>query len=221
MEKQALENAVDDISLIKGIIEKTRKSFSGFSKIFILWGVLFSMMSILQWIQSMNMEATMAFYNEYQFLVYAIPVIFIILATLIYRSVVKKQPLIGLERHLMILWILILFLQAMPTRVSVSHMSDPNITTIVTTTNNFSVVVFGLGIALIMTAVLTSLNIFKHVGSVYLIIAFIYGYFPIGSMTYTLGALGPIVLPFTLLFTGLYLKKYNERSEVNGTQLDS
>jgi hypothetical protein len=220
MENKVLENAVDDISLIKNIIESTRKSFIGFSKIFIYWGILFGILSIIQWVQTMNMDATIAFYNDYQFLVFAIPIALIAVATIIYRSVVKKQPLIGLERHLMLLWILLLFIQAIPTRISISNMGG-NMSTMVTTTNNFAIVAFALGIALIMTAVLTSLNIFKVIGSVYLVMALIYGYFPIGDMTTVLGGLGPVILPFTLLFTGVYLKKHHERSEVNGTQLNS
>jgi len=221
MENQVLENAVDDISLIKGIIEKTRKSFSGFSKIFIQWGILFSLMSLLQWIQGMNIEGTLAFYNNYRFLVYLTPIVLIILATLIYRNVVKKQPLLGLERHLMILWILILFLQVMPTRVTFIDTDNTNITTMITTTNNFSIVVFGLGIALAMTAVLTELKHFYYLAGIYFVLAFTYGYVYNWNLTQFIGSLGPIILPFTLIYTGLYLKRHHERSEVDGTQLDS
>lgn len=221
MENQVLEKAVDDISLIKSIIEKTRKSFSGFSKIFIQWGILFSAFGFLQWIQTMNLEAMSEFYMKNQLMLFLLPLILFVIATIIYRRVVKKQPLIGLERHLMVLWIMILFLQIIPTKVSVSSLSNPNITRVVTTTNNFSIMVFALGIALVMTSVLTGLNIFKYVGFGYFILAFVHGYVPMYSLVYSLGQLGYVILPFTLLFTGIYLKKYHERSEVNGTQLDS
>lgn len=222
MENKLLKNAVDDISLIKNIIESTRKSFVGFSKIFILWGVLFAILSITQWVQTMNLEATKAFYNEYQFLVFVIPITFIILATIIYKNVVRKQPLVGLERHLMVLWIMLLFIQTMPTKVSVNNLNDPNMLQMVTiTTNNFSIMAFALGIALVMTAVLTGLNKLKYIGFIYFVFAFIYGYLPFYNLNNTLGQLGFIMLPVTLLMTGVYLKKHNERSEISGTQLNS
>ena len=90
MEKQ-LESVVDDITIIKSIIEKTRRSFTGFSKIFIIWGCMYIVMSFLSFIQNMNIEATMAFYNDIPFLVYLIPVVFFCIGGLVYFSVVRKQ----------------------------------------------------------------------------------------------------------------------------------
>ena len=47
MDEKVLQQAVDDISVIKGVIERTGKSFVSFSKIFIYWGILFIFNSII------------------------------------------------------------------------------------------------------------------------------------------------------------------------------
>ncbi|HOV27135.1 MAG TPA: hypothetical protein PK566_12375 [Pseudobacteroides sp.] len=47
MDEKKLNEAVENISLIKDEIDKTSKSFSAFSKIFIYWGALFILNSII------------------------------------------------------------------------------------------------------------------------------------------------------------------------------
>ena len=212
MEKQ-LESVVDDISIIKSIIEKTRRSFTGFSKIFIIWGCMYIVMSFLSFIQNMNIEATMAFYNDIPFLVYLIPVVFFGIGGLVYFSVVRKQPLIGLERHLMTMWILVIFAQLI--RMSIEIPMDADTTTMVVKTSNFAFVSYVLGIGLIMTGILTELKNFKFVGGVYILLALVHSYAPsfVGglSITRSMDTLGYVIMPFTLLYVGVYLKRQSER----------
>ncbi|MBI9014244.1 MAG: hypothetical protein JEZ08_18550 [Clostridiales bacterium] len=228
MENRVLENAVEDIELIKSVIDKTRKSFSGFSKIFIMWGILYLFMSALTFLQSMNMELTLSIYNEHMYLNYLVPAILFGIGAIIYLKVTKSQPLVGLERHLMVLWILVLIMQLVRMKVELSMdldlldgvTSNSGLTQIVTT-SSFAHVTYGLGIASVMTGIFTELKNFKIVGLVYVLMALIHSYVGPGSMYDILSSFGYVILPFTLIYTGLYLKRYHERSEVNGTQLDS
>lgn len=42
MDQKVINEAVENISIIKGVIERTGKTFVGFSRIFICWGFLFT-----------------------------------------------------------------------------------------------------------------------------------------------------------------------------------
>ena len=226
MEKQ-LENAVDDLNIIKSVIEKTRKSFSSFSKIFITWGVMYLFMSALSFLQSMNMELTLSIYNEFRFLNFLVPAVLFGLGAIVYVKVTKSQPLVGLERHLMVLWILVLIMQLVRMRVELSMdidflegvSSNSELTQIVTT-SSFAYITYGLGIASVMTGIFTELKNFKVLGLLYVVLALVHSYIGPGSMYNMLSHLGYIILPFTLIYTGVYLKRYNERSNY-GTELDS
>ncbi|MCH4886634.1 hypothetical protein EZV73_03595 [Acidaminobacter sp. JC074] len=211
MEKQ-LENVVDDISIIKSVIEKTRRSFSGFSKIFLIWGCMYIVMSLINFIQGMNKEMTMSFYASYTFMIYLMPLVFFLLGAYVFYRVVKKQPLIGLERHLMVLWVLVIFLQVIRMRVVVENAGD---TMMILRTSNLAIMAYGLSIALIMTGILTELKHLIHLGSLYIIIAFLHSYIGNFGLGYTivelLDKLGYIIMPFTLLYVGVYLKRQSER----------
>jgi len=212
MEKQ-LESVVDDISIIKSVIEKTRRSFVGFSKIFIIWGCMYIAMSLLSFVQNMNIEATMTFYNNVPLLVYLVPAVFFGIGGLVYFSVVRKQPLIGLERHLMTMWILVIFAQLI--RMSIEIPMDADTSTMVVKTSNFAFVSYVLGIGLIMTGILTELKNFKFIGGVYILLALVHSYAPsfVGglSITRAMDSLGYVIMPFTLLYVGVYLRRQSER----------
>lgn len=117
MDNKVLNEAVENISLIKGLIERTSKSFASFSKIFICWGILFIFNSIVQLLVFANFEKTMALSEFSPVIYYVFPMgIVALLAAIIYRSVSKKSPLIGLEKHLLILWLLILVMNVIPNK---------------------------------------------------------------------------------------------------------
>lgn len=223
MEKQVLK-AVDDISLITSIINKTRQSFSGFSKIFIIWGCLYLFMTAIQVIQGMNVDSTIEFYLQHPYLTYLIPIALFGAGGGVMYKVTKAQPLLGLERQLMVLWVMVIFLQLM--KVSVDIPFNPAQTSQVYSTNNLAILVYGLGMALIMTGILTELKNFKVMGGLYLLVGFIYSYgtsIPLDfilTFSQRLDVLGYIIMPFTLLYTGVYLKKHHEGSTY-GTELNS
>jgi len=217
MEKQ-LQNAVDDISLIKNVINNTRRSFSSFSRIFIGWGIMYLFFSFLNFLQGMNMDLTISIYNEFRFLVYLIPALLYLIGGYMYYRVTKQQPLVGLERHLMVLWILIITMQLM--RVVIEIPMTETMGKIVVMTSNLGIMSYALGIALLMTGILTELKNFKVIGGVYIIFAFLYSYLPYYSFGKNLSVVGMLIMPLTLIYTGVYLKRQHERSN-NGTELNS
>ncbi len=223
MEKQVAQ-AVDDISLITSIIKKTRQSFSGFSKIFIIWGLMYLVMTGIQLIQGMNIDKTITFYNQYPFIMYLIPLLLFGVGFMVLIKVTKAQPLLGLERHLMTLWVLVIFMQFM--RIRVEMPLNDTMSTVIYSTSNLAIMVYALGTALVMTGIFTELKHLKVMGAFCIAIGFIDSYgssMPALSalnISQTLDTLGYIIMPFTLLYTGLYLKKHHEGSTY-GTQLNS
>jgi len=64
---------MEDISIIKGVIEHTSKSFTAFSKIFIYWGMLFAVHSILMLIEFSNRNANCGVISIFPLLNYIFP----------------------------------------------------------------------------------------------------------------------------------------------------
>lgn len=218
MENQ-MKQAVDDLSMIKNMIDRTRKSFAGFSKIFVMWGILYFIMGIYTFLASMNMELTMSVYSAFPALTYILQFGIFIVGGLIFLGVTKKQPLLGLERHLMILWILVLVMQLIRMRVTVSVGEQVNYTVIAT--SNFAFIVYMIGTALIMTGIMTDLKNFKVLGVVYIVAAFVHSYVNVQVVYKSMDIVGMFILPFTLIYTGVYLKRYHERGVKDGSELDS
>lgn len=216
MEKELL-NAVEDLSLIKTVIEKTRKSFVGSSVVFIKWGVLFTIYSILTFMQTMNMDKTMQFYDHYPFLLFALPLVIVAIAFLLYKQTANKSELFGLEKQILLIWVLLIFMGSLPTKINIID-SGLEMTNIQISTNNISTVAFGLGIAMIMTALFTEYRLIKLIGIIYIVGASILAFTNILMMSETETFISYALVPFSLLFTGFYLKKQGAK---DGYQLDS
>ncbi|HEX3012030.1 MAG TPA: hypothetical protein VHQ70_08345 [Syntrophomonadaceae bacterium] len=209
MDEITLNEAVENISLIKGVIDRTSKSFSGFSKIFILWGVLFIFNSIITFFAQMNKEMFMDFFSRYPITGYLFPVgIIALLAALIYWKISRKIPLVGLEKHLMTVWMLILVMNVIPNKISVSSASPGiDMKTIAIQTNDFATMLFSLAVGLIITALFTDFKPLMKLGIIYILISIIYAYSNFMTpFDQVVNILCLLALPFTFLFTGFYLK---------------
>ena len=209
MNKEVLHEAVESVALIKEVIEKTRMSFVSFGKIFIYWGLLFIPYSILTFLFLINIEQMQNIAIQYPTLKYfSHPVIFALIAAIIYLSVSQQTPLIGLEKHLMKVWLLIIAMNIMPPKISVSTVSSAvDISSISIHVNNLSVLLFSLAIALIVTSLFTGYRQPMFVAGFYVGVSIINAYFSmpifggmVGSILYVLS------LPLTFLYTGIFLK---------------
>lgn len=217
MDDKVLNDAVENISLIKGLIERTSKSFASFSKIFIYWGILFIFNSIVQLLIFANFEKTMALFEFSPVLYYLFPMgIVALVAAIIYRSVSKKSPLIGLEKHLMILWLLILVMNVIPNKIVIDTGAYADtFERIIVHSNNLSTSLFSLAIGLIITSLFTDFKQLKTLGIIYIIVSLLHSMtnIQIFSSDSFIQVIHAISLPFTFLYTGFYLKSHQVRGD--------
>jgi hypothetical protein len=97
MDEKTLHEAVENISLIKGVIDRTSRSFVAFSKIFIYWSILFILNSVITLLMTLNKEKVLEVSKQYPVLSNQYSNFFLIgvtlVAFLIYRAVSKKYLL--------------------------------------------------------------------------------------------------------------------------------
>lgn len=225
MDERKLNEAVENISLIKGVIDKTSRSFSAFSKIFIYWGLLFILSSIVMIVMNQNRERTMEIMGNYPVLSYFFPLgVLALAAALIYRHISKKIPLVGLEKHLMKLWMLVLIMNVIPVKVNINTpaLSGTEMQTVALEINDFSMTLFSLAIALIVTALFTGYKQPMKIGLVYIGLSALHAYTWVPIFNSTLvQLLYAIALPFTFLYIGFYLRAQQARGKQLGYKLDS
>lgn len=157
MDEKTLHEAMENISLIKGVMERTSKSFAAFSKIFIYWGILFAVNSVIILMMFSNKLKMLDAVNNFPLINYIFPVgIVAIIAALVYWIVSKKVPFVGLEKHLMKVWVLVLLMNVIPPQITASSASaSADLTSVVIQTDMFSTILFSLAVALITTALFT------------------------------------------------------------------
>jgi arginine exporter protein ArgO len=205
VDELTLNEAVENISLIKGMIDRTSKSFTAFSKIFIYWGLLFILNSVITVVMMANRERLMELSMKYPLGGFIFPIgIIALLAFIIYRAIAAKIPLVGLEKHLMKVWLLILAMNVIPPKVSVD--TAMNVGSVGISYNNLSPMLFSLAIALIVTSLFTGYKQFSYIGLIYIVISVLHAYFNLFMLNPLFQLLAVIALPFTFLYTGFFLK---------------
>jgi len=210
MDDKILNEALENVSVIKGVIDRTSRSFVAFSKIFICWGLLFILNGIINLVVYSNWDSLQNIIRNYSFLISIVhPGIITAIAALIYVYISKKIPLAGLEKHLMKIWVLIIAMNAIQPKISIQSMlPSVDFSDIIVRTDNFSVVLFGLAIALIATVLFTDYKQLRNLGIIYICISVIHLFLRIQLLD------GPAItqiiyflpLPFTFLYTGFFLR---------------
>lgn len=203
MDNNMIHEAVDNISFIKDIIEKTKETFHTLSKIFILWGILFIFHSVYTFTYRPASYSTyVMIFNLFANL------LFVGIATGILLSVIKKSPLLGLEKQLLFIWILILLICFLPVRMRFS--TDESYSVIIRT-GHYTTLLCGLGVSLIVTWLFTRYKPFLCIGAVYIVLGFAFSFVEIPVLDY----LQYILLPATFLYTGISLKRQSARGKTN------
>ncbi len=214
MDQKTLNEAVENISIIKGVIERTGKMFIGFSRIFICWGFLFILNSVVSLYMFANKEKVADLISKMHMPGYILPTgITAIVAAIIYFFISRKSPLVGLEKHLMKLWMLVLIMNALPSKISIGT-SDAllDMSKITIESDRFSIMIFSLAIALIATSMFAGYKQFMYVGCIYIGISIINAWIRIPIFESTLvQLLFSLLLPFTFLYTGFFLKSQQAR----------
>ncbi|WP_026478349.1 hypothetical protein [Alkaliphilus transvaalensis] len=214
MDEKLLNEAVESIELIKSIINRTKKSFISFSKIFIYWGILFILNGIIMVLMTTNNEKVGDILTNYPILNFMPPITIIALvAALVYRKVSKKIPLIGLEKQLMKVWVLILALNVIPSKLNIiTHTSDMTVEMITVRANSFSIMFFSLAMGLMITSWFTGYSQFKYLAFTYIGISVLYAYFNVPVLNdLVIQLLYIVALPFTFFYTGFFLKSQQAR----------
>lgn len=206
MDNTSINEAVDNISYIKSIIENTKRSFHTLSKIFILWGMIFVLHSI--WLLVYPTYIQQPFSPVYMFINLLANAIFIILATGILIHITKKDSLLGLEKHLLYIWILILAMSLLPNKINFSTSESHYV---ITRTGHYSILFFGLGISLVITRLFTEIKAFSIIGATYMFLGF---FFSINDLPF-MSFLQYILLPATFLFAGASLKRQSKKVQHN------
>ena len=208
MDEKVLSEAVENISLIKGVIDRTSKSFVAFSKLFIYWGLLFILNSAFTLLMTLNYEKLPDIIARNKLINSIFPVgIVAVFAYVIYRIVSRKLPPIGLEKQLIKVWMLILIMNALPPKLMISIAKGIDPMGITVQTSRFSVLLFSLAIALLVTYLFTGYRQLEIMGIIYIAISVLYSYTHFGVFDTTImQILSPIAIPFTFIYTGVFLK---------------
>jgi len=220
MDEKTLHEAMENISVIKGVMERTSKSFAAFSKIFIYWGMLFIVNSIIILTMLLNKEKMLDLVSSFPLLNYIFPIgIVSLIAALIYWKVSKKIAFVGLEKHLMKVWVLILVMNVIPPKITVNSASvTADLTNIVIQTDTLSVVLFSLAVALITTALFTGYKHLRNLGIIYIVISVLHAFFrvPMFEGSTVLYLLYSLSFPFTFLYVGFFLRTRQMRGNQFG-----
>lgn len=214
MDQKTISEAVENISIIKGVIDRTGKTFVGFSRIFIYWGFLFIVSAAVSLYMLANKESTAELMSKIPVLGYTLPmVITAIIAAIIYLTISKKTPLVGLEKHLMKLWMLVLIMNTIPSKISIDTSEAlVDISKITILTDRFSIMLFSLALALITTSMFAGYKQFMYLGCIYVGASIINAYIRVPLFEATLvQLLFSLILPFTFLYTGFFLKSRQAR----------
>lgn len=108
---------------------------------------------------------------------YVVIVIHTAVAGLIYLTISKKIPLQGLEKHLMKVWLLILIMNVLPTKVMIStNPINAGISSLSVQTNNFGIMLFSLAVALIATSLFAGYKHLKYLGFIYVGISLLFSF---------------------------------------------
>lgn len=204
MEDKAYLEAVENLSLIRGVLERTRKSFAAFSRIFIYWGLLFLVNAIgVSFLVSYSANAGNAG-QLYPIFQYVLPLARIAIAVIIYLFIVRRIPLVGLEKYLMIVWILVITMNMLPPRINlVTSTPLPDMAYVAIQYSTLPIELFSLAIALIATGMFTDFKTLKYVGIAYIALSATFSYLPIPIFD---SLFHLFVLPITLLYLGFFLR---------------
>jgi hypothetical protein len=208
MDEKTLNEAVENISLIKGVIDRTSKSFTAFGKLFIYWGLLFILTSAITLLMTVNKGAVPKIVAGNPIVNFLFPMgIIALIAFAIYILVSRKLPLVGLEKQLIKVWLLVLVMNVLPPKIMIQVANGINPMGITVQTSRLSVLLFSLAIALIVTSLFTGYRQLGITGIVYIAISVLYSYthFRVFDVT-IMQILSTVAIPFTFIYTGIYLK---------------
>lgn len=207
------KNAIDDIRLIKDVIEKTASSVSNFGRVFLGWGFLFMLLGVLIVIFRPSQFELFQRMPLLGYLFISCPIL--IIAYIIFRKISKKYPLIGLSKQLFKLWLFVfamhIFLTTFDSICAIAFDLPQTSGHLI-----FSMCLFGWAFALMATNVLTNYKLPGFLALIYAFLALILalptpitadGLLSLAMHKYWfVGLFTVFVWPLTLIILGGYLE---------------
>jgi hypothetical protein len=214
--KSKHEKALEDINLIKEIIQKTSTSMEAFSHIFITWGILFLILSLLlimgMFIPVPGVRTDVIKFNDSSLisiasggldplhiviicLSYLIWPLFFFITRKLYKNTISTYPVKGVSKQLMDVWIYILILISLCFIIPNTYTNQFRITFLAV-----ELILFALGLFYIYA--FTKLR-FPFILS---IVYSLSGLFIMLSSYYNT-CLRILLIPFTFLIIGFYFRQ--------------
>lgn len=172
MEKKVLKKAFDDIDFIKTVLDKTSISLVSFSKIFLWWGILFSVVSIFNLILNFNFEFFSKLFTKYSILNYIPFLLTLLLSIFIYYKISKYTPLKGLGQKLMTMWIMLIVFNVLYTSSPAILPSFYSSAINLIHSTSQPILLFTFGFGLFISYIFTDFSFLKWLALVYIILGF-------------------------------------------------
>lgn len=218
MNNDNLSNALDDVKLIKNIINQTARSLGSIGEIFLKWGVLFFIHAgVYLTIVKSYSNKIITFEVARISLILAL-LIASIISILIYTKVSKNKKTVALEKKLLVIWFCIIAFTFLHSNLSynigvwllnkpiaIIGGADGPTSIINATRSNISFGTIGpiyllfYAFGLFITSIFTEFKQPKYIALIYTIIGFMYPHIDIKELSL-------LVAPLTFLYLGVYLK---------------
>jgi hypothetical protein len=201
MDDKVIRNAVDDVQLIKQVIDNTSNSLTAFSRIFILWGILLIVVNL---IGLAVFPANAGILNSPVW-GYLIDAVIFIAAAAIYLSISKRTPLTGLSKKLMTIWVCILISDIIISFLTIILCNVLDVQLV----NTFPVIVMSLAFGMLCMHIFTNYKFPAVLAAIYFLIA-VFFWQCIPAIPYSVSFMIPyvsiFVLPSAFLILGFYLE---------------
>ncbi|KUO78196.1 MAG: hypothetical protein APF81_26435 [Desulfosporosinus sp. BRH_c37] len=197
MDNQSLNDAIEDIKLIKQVIDKSTDSFLSLGQIFLSWGVLFLFNTLYVKLFIFESYAkSVLILGIFPYLPGMKFVIFIIIGILIFMFFSHKKHLSGKSKQIMRLWVFVITFNLIVPKVLALHDEQLNMLMFEIKT---PILLLTFSLALFFTDILSGINFTKWMGIIYILTAF-FAFLP--------GKISPyfdlIVWPMTFIILGIY-----------------
>ena len=205
-----IQEASNDIRIIREVLERTSRSLRSFGKIFLLWGVSFFFISAINIIY-FNKFLTIENISSLNITLYSLVTLtfLLIIPILSYIKVSKSNPLNGLEKQIMKIWIGILCLNILsnlvPTSIIIDNVQYVKRSVVFSYISPITVFTYALG--LFVVSLLTTYKQPKWIALLYVVV----GAISLNGTGSLLSSVNLVVFPGTFIYLGLYLNTFNNR----------
>jgi len=195
--QQNINDAIENINLIKQVIDESTNSFLPLERIMLWWGVLFLLNSLYVKLFFFNSFAkSVLILGIFPYLSGIKFVIFIMIGILIYLFFSLKLNLAGKSKQIMRLWVFVIAFNLLIPKLLALHDEQLNLLMFQIKT---PILLITFALCLFFTNISLGLKFAKWMGSIYILIAF-FAFLP--------GKVSPyfdlIVWPITFIILGIY-----------------